>query len=171
MVVSWQLPATRESARRLGVALGERTAALTAQQQATKQAIESRALEQTARENAERQTALKNVELDRAERTIYANVLARVYREWRGGDVGRAAQLLDDAQASRRDWEWRFLHRQTMSTTLEYSDHPDGYLASYRRDGRQLLVQRPRGVAHFDAHHDVHLWDFVQTRRVLAVPL
>ena len=75
---------------------------------------------------------------------LYVSQIARARLEWRLNDVKRAERILEECEATRRDWEWRHLrdvnHPEILA--LESSRHPFVTATAFSPDGTRLAFTR-----------------------------
>ncbi|MFO0906591.1 MAG: serine/threonine-protein kinase [Pirellulales bacterium] len=168
--VSWQLWRELQVSEKLSIALQERSTALERQIAATNELEAALKREAKATEDARRETKLKEIELERAGRLLYLHTVTGATREWQLGDVGKAEQWLNSSEAGRRDWEWRYLRRQTLATQFVYAAHTLGQVVEFQGDGRRLMLRRDVLGTKPAATDQVHWWDRERGRPVAQSP-
>jgi WD40 repeat protein/tRNA A-37 threonylcarbamoyl transferase component Bud32 len=76
---------------------------------------------------------------EQTETLLYFNRILLAEREWSGGNVGRAGELLRECPEERRGWEWRYLDRLCRMPIATFRAH-SGWIEglAYSPDGRWL---------------------------------
>ena len=118
---------------------------------------------QIDRKNEELEAA--NCELTNAlqanQESLYATAIPLAYREWSGGNLAGARDLLDSCPEERRGWEWHYLDRLTHRELKKFDIPFDEYsVASLTPDGRRLAV----------IHSGVHVWDLSTGKAIGRLP-
>jgi WD40 repeat protein len=101
--------------------------------------------------------------------SLYFNRVHLAHREWLAGNVGRAAELLDECPEELRHWEWRYVRRLCDADFMKLTPESDlVHCVAYSRDGRYLATasgpsQRPQSgpltaVCLWDAGTGEKLW-------------
>jgi WD40 repeat protein len=90
---------------------------------------------------------------DAERRTAYARTMPLAYVQWLAGNAGPADQMLREADAGLRGWEWHYLRRLFRVRQLAtLQGHEDGVLAvAFSPDGGRVASGDARGV--------VKVWD------------
>jgi WD40 repeat protein/tRNA A-37 threonylcarbamoyl transferase component Bud32 len=107
----------------------------------------------------------KAADLAKAERrTAYARAIPLAYAQWLAGNTGPADQVLQEADAELRGWEWHYLKRLFRARQLAtLRGHEDGVLAvAFSPDGGRIASGDARGV--------VKVWDRRSLREILTRP-
>jgi WD40 repeat protein/tRNA A-37 threonylcarbamoyl transferase component Bud32 len=107
----------------------------------------------------------KNADLAEAKRqTVYARNIPLAFAHWLTGNAGAADQLLMEADADLRGWEWHYLRRLFRARQLAtLQGHEDGVLAvAFSPDGRYIASGDASGV--------VNVWDRRDARHILTLP-
>jgi WD40 repeat protein/tRNA A-37 threonylcarbamoyl transferase component Bud32 len=97
-------------------------------------------------------------------RTAYARAIPLAYAQWLAGNSGPAEQVLREADADLRGWEWHYLRRLFRVRQLAtLRGHEDGVLAvAFSPDGERIASGDACGV--------VKVWDRRTLREILSRP-
>jgi WD40 repeat protein len=95
--------------------------------------------------------------------TAYAHAIPRAYAEWRVGNAGPAAQVLDECLPELRGWEWHYLRRLFQAHLLAtLTGHEAGVLAvAFSPDGERVAAAAADGF--------IRVWDRRTLREVLTL--
>lgn len=119
--------------------------------------------------DAREQTALREQQLDRAETVLLANRLRQSQQALAIRDVSQAIEQLNLCPPKLRDWEWRYLARQSDRLQLVYENHGNCGRIAFHPHGRLLLTSGPyRDNA--ASEKIVKLWDAATGQETLSVP-
>jgi serine/threonine protein kinase/WD40 repeat protein len=91
--------------------------------------------------------------LDRSDKSLYFNRLARIERELPDGNREMAEQLLDECPVKYRDWEWRYLEKLCRSDHVTYTLPGIVRNPSFSDDGAKIV-----GLEAKDANSDSRWW-------------
>jgi WD40 repeat protein/tRNA A-37 threonylcarbamoyl transferase component Bud32 len=96
-------------------------------------------------------------------RTAYARTIPLAYAEWRVGNAGPAAQMLEECHQDLRGWEWHYLRRLFQARQLATLTGPEAGVraVAFGPDGKR--------VAAADADGFIRVWDRRTLREVLKM--
>jgi WD40 repeat protein/tRNA A-37 threonylcarbamoyl transferase component Bud32 len=144
----------RASLRREQAALGrERKAKLDALDKKTK---------------AEEATRAKDAALEKTERALYLNQIARCRAEWSSGNAWRVESLLGECRFDLRGWEWHYLKRLCNDELLRLGGEFDPVSrVAFSPDGRRLAAAAGRpGLPQLLRLWDTTTWQLAGTVRL-----
>jgi WD40 repeat protein/serine/threonine protein kinase len=118
-----------------------------------------------AAEQAKIRLAMEAATKKKLERNLYSTRIAVSASELVSGNVGRAAELLDDCPQELRDWEWRYLKRETQSPPTPPLPLGERIGLGHAADlafspADTRLLAAPSGL------RDIQIWD-VSTKRAV----
>jgi WD40 repeat protein len=118
-----------------------------------------------AADQAKARLALEAATKKKLERNLYSTRIALAASEFLSGNVGRAAELLDECPQELRHWEWRYLKRKNQSPPMK--PLPLGeYIGLGHAADLAFSPADPRLLAAPSGLRDIQIWD-VSTRRAV----
>jgi WD40 repeat protein/tRNA A-37 threonylcarbamoyl transferase component Bud32 len=95
----------------------------------------------TAKKGEEEQKLQTQAALKKVEAFRYTGLIALAEREYRGGELGRADELLNDCPEGLRGWEWHYVRRVAHVPRTLWQAHKDFVSnLSYSPDGERLVA-------------------------------
>jgi WD40 repeat protein len=96
---------------------------------------------------------------------LYFNRILLAEREWRGNNVVRARQLLDECPRESRAWEWQYLTNRDRAELATFRTDPESWVMGLSPDGTRVIVGRRDARVEI---RDAETWGVVRTFQGLS---